>query len=217
MRVLVVEDERVLADRLAAGLRKQAFAVDVAYTGDAALELTAINPYDVLVLDRDLPGVSGDDVCRAVVGSGASTRVLMLTAAGSLDDRVHGLDIGADDYLRKPFEYPELVARIRALGRRSQPPLPPTLIRAGISLDSARRQVFRDGRFVPLSRKEFAVLAILMAADGAVISQEELLDRAWDEHADPFTNAVRVTVSKLRAKLGAPPVITTVSGAGYRI
>lgn len=217
MRVLVVEDEQVLADRLAAGLRRQSLAVDIAYDGDTALELVAINPYDVLVLDRDLPGVSGDDVCRAVVESGVPTRVLMLTAAGSLHDRVYGLDLGADDYLRKPFEYPELLARIRALGRRSQPPLPPTLHRAGISLDSARRQVTRDGRFVPLSRKEFAVLEILMTADGAVVSQEDLLARAWDEHADPFTNAVRVTVSKLRAKLGEPPVITTVPGAGYRI
>ena len=217
MRVLVVEDEQVLADRLAAGLRRQSFAVDVVYTGDAALELVAVNPYDVLILDRDLPGVSGDDVCRAVVSSGAPTRVLMLTAAGSLHDRVHGLDIGADDYLRKPFEYPELLARIRALGRRSQPPLPPTLERAGITLDPARRQVSREGRFVPLSRKEFAVLEILLGADGAVVSQEDLLARAWDEHADPFTNAVRVTISKLRAKLGHPPVISTVPGAGYRI
>ena len=217
MRILVAEDERVLADRLASGLRRQSFAVDVAYAGDTALELLAINSYDVLVLDRDLPGTHGDDVCREVVASQARTRVLMLTAAGSLRARVDGLDLGADDYLGKPFEYPELVARIRALARRSQPALPPTLQRAGISLDPARRQVFRDGAYIPLSRKEFAVLELLMAANGAVVSQEDLLARAWDEHADPFTNAVRVTVSKLRAKLGAPSVITTVPCAGYTI
>jgi DNA-binding response OmpR family regulator len=201
MRILVAEDEQLLADRLASGLRRQSFAVDVAYAGDTALELLAINSYDVLVL----------------VASQARTRVLMLTAAGSLRDRVDGLDLGADDYLGKPFEYPELVARIRALARRSQPALPPTLQRAGISLDPARRQVFRDGMYIPLSRKEFAVLELLMAADGAVVSQEDLLARAWDEHADPFTNTVRVTVSKLRAKLGAPSVITTVPCAGYTI
>jgi DNA-binding response OmpR family regulator len=217
MRILVAEDEQLLADRLASGLRRQSFAVDVAYAGDTALELLAINSYDVLVLDRDLPGTHGDDVCREVVASQARTRVLMLTAAGSLRDRVGGLDLGADDYLGKPFEYPELVARIRALARRSQPALPPTLQRAGISLDPARRQVFRDGMYIPLSRKEFAVLELLMAANGAVVSQEDLLARAWDEHADPFTNTVRVTVSKLRAKLGAPSVITTVPCAGYTI
>jgi two-component system response regulator VanR len=217
MRLLVVEDERLLADRLATGLRRQSFAVDVAYAGDTALDLLSVHAYDVLVLDRDLPGVHGDDVCRAVVASDVPTRVLMLTAAGSLRDRVHGLDLGADDYLRKPFEYPELLARVRALLRRAQAPLPPTLHRADITLDSARRQVIRDSRFIPLSPKEFAVLEILMAADGAVVSQEDLLARAWDEHADPFTNAVRVTVSKLRAKLGEPVVITTVPCAGYRI
>ncbi|HEY4452817.1 MAG TPA: response regulator transcription factor [Pseudonocardiaceae bacterium] len=217
MRILVAEDERVLADRLASGLRRQSFAVDVAYAGDAALELLAINSYDVLVLDRDLPGTHGDDVCREVVASQARTRVLMLTAACAPRDRVDGLDLGADDYLGKPFDYPELVARIRALARRAQPALPPTLRRAGISLDPARRQVFRDGAFIPLSRKEFAVLELLMAANGAVVSQEDLLARAWDEHADPFTNVVRVTISKLRAKLGEPSVITTVPCAGYTI
>ena len=217
MRILVAEDEQVLADRLATGLRRQSFAVDVAYAGDTALELLAINAYDVLVLDRDLPGTHGDDVCREVVASQARTRVLMLTAAGTLRDRVGGLDLGADDYLGKPFEYPELLARIRALVRRSQPVLPPTLHRAGISLDPARRQVFRDGVFIPLSRKEFAVLELLLAADGAVVSQEDLLARAWDEHADPFTHVVRVTVSKLRAKLGEPAVIATVPCAGYTI
>ncbi len=217
MRILVAEDEKVLADRLATGLRRQSFAVDVAYAGDTALELLAVNAYDVLVLDRDLPGTHGDQVCREVVASQARTRVLMLTASGSLRDRVDGLDLGADDYLGKPFEYPELIARIRALARRAQPALPPTLDRAGITLDPARRQVFRDGVFVPLSRKEFAVLELLMAADGAVVSQEDLLARAWDEHADPFTNAVRVTISKLRAKLGEPAVITTLPGSGYTI
>jgi DNA-binding response OmpR family regulator len=217
VRILIAEDEQVLADRLAAGLRQQAFAVDVSYAGDTALERLAVNPYDVVILDRDLPKVHGDDVCREVVRSAPGTRILMLTASGSVQDRVNGLNLGADDYLPKPFDYPELVARIHALARRVAPALPPTLRRAGITLDPARHQVSRDGVFIPLSRKEFSVLQILMSADGAVVSQEELLTRAWDETIDPFTNSARVVVSRLRAKLGEPPVIMTLPGLGYVI
>ena len=217
MRVLVVEDEQVLADAVATGLRRDSMAVDVVYDGDAALERIAVNDYDVVVLDRDLPLVHGDDVCRHIVNSGLSTRVLMLTAAGDVADRVEGLTMGADDYLAKPFAFPELIARIRALGRRAVPALPPVLERAGIRVDPSRREVLRDGRQVPLSPKEFAVLEVLMRADGAAVSSEQLLEKAWDENADPFTNVVRVTVMTLRRKLGEPPVVLTVPGAGYRI
>lgn len=193
-----------------------AFAVDVVYDGDAALERLGTNAYDVLVLDRDLPVVHGDDVCRAVVDSGSGTRVLMLTAAAAVRDRVAGLRLGADDYLVKPFAMVELSARVQVLVRRGHP-LPPKLTRAGVVLDPARREVFRDGRYVPLSRKEFAVLAELLRADGSVLSAEDLLERAWDEHIDPFTNVVRVTMMKLRRKLGDPPLINTVPGVGYQI
>jgi DNA-binding response OmpR family regulator len=217
MRVLVAEDERVLADRVTAGLRKQAMAVDVAYDGESAWDLLTINSYDVCVLDRDLPRVHGDEICARLVARGALTRVLMLTAAGTVADRVEGLGLGADDYLAKPFDYPELVARIRALGRRSTPALPPVMERAGIVVDTPRRQAFRDGRYLNLSGKEFAVLEVLVGAKGSVVSSEQLLEKAWDENTDPFTNSVRVTMSKLRAKLGDPPVITTVHGAGYRL
>ncbi|MEY9929573.1 DNA-binding response OmpR family regulator [Catenulispora sp. GP43] len=217
MRVLVVEDEQVLADAVATGLRRDSMAVDVVYDGDAALERIAVNDYDVVVLDRDLPLVHGDDVCRHIVHSGLSTRVLMLTAAGDVADRVEGLTLGADDYLAKPFAFPELIARIRALGRRAVPALPPVLERAGIRVDPSRREVMRDGRLVPLSPKEFAVLEVLMRANGAAVSSEQLLEKAWDENADPFTNVVRVTVMTLRRKLGEPPVVVTVPGAGYRI
>src|SRR5882757_8342488 len=205
MRVLVAEDEPALIEILLQGLRTQGLAVDAATDGAQALELLAINDYDVLVLDRDLPLVHGDDVCREVVAQG-KTRVLMLTAAGTIDDRVEGLNLGADDYLAKPFAFAELVARIQALGRRARAALPPVLRRAGISLDVPRHQVSRDGRFVPLSRKEFAVLEILLRAEGTVVSAEELLEKAWDENADPFTNSVRVSVMTLRRKLGEPPV-----------
>jgi two-component system response regulator VanR len=181
------------------------------------VEVLSINDYDVLVLDRDLPGVHGDEVCRRLVHTGARTRILMLTAAGSVRDLVEGLNLGADDYLAKPFEYGELVARIQALGRRAARPLPPVVERAGVIVDVPRRQAFRDGHLLPLTLKEFAVLEVLMLAGGTVVSAEQLLERAWDAHADPFTNAVRVTISKLRAKLGDPPVIETVPGAGYRI
>ena len=217
MRVLIVEDERLLADAIAEGLRQEALAVDIAYDGAAALDRLSVNTYDVLVLDRDLPLVHGDDVCRAVVSSGADTRVLMLTAASEVTERVHGLSLGADDYLGKPFAFAEFVARVRALGRRARPAAPPVLTRAGIKLDPARHEVYRDDQHVPLSRKEFAVLEELLRADGAVVSAEQLLERAWDENIDPFTNVLRVTVMTLRRKLGEPPVVLTVSGIGYRI
>ncbi|WP_197699326.1 response regulator transcription factor [Micromonospora chokoriensis] len=217
MRVLVVEDETVLADAIAEWLRRESFAVDVAYDGDAALERLGVNEYAVVVLDRDLPVVHGDDVCRAIVDAGGETRVLMLTAAAAVRERVAGLALGADDYLTKPFALVELSARVHALTRRARPATPPTLRRAGIQLDPARHEVRRDDRHVPLSRKEFAVLAELLRADGAVVSAEDLLERAWDEHIDPFTNVVRVTVMKLRRKLGDPPVIETIPGAGYQI
>ncbi|GIF47010.1 DNA-binding response OmpR family regulator [Asanoa ferruginea] len=217
MRVLVVEDERLLADAVGEGLRREALAVDVVYDGDAALERLGVNEYDVLVLDRDLPIVHGDDVCRAVVASGAATRVLMLTAAVDVADRVAGLGLGADDYLPKPFAFAELVARVRALGRRARPAAPPLLRRGGLTLDPGRREVTRDGLPLVLSRKEFAVLEELLRADGSVVSAEQLLERAWDEHIDPFTNVLRVTVMTLRRKLGPPQVVLTVPGVGYQI
>jgi DNA-binding response OmpR family regulator len=215
--VLVVEDESLLAESIAEWLRREAFAVDVAYDGDAALERLGVNDYDVVVLDRDLPVVHGDEVCRAIVDSGGETRVLMLTAAAAVRERVAGLALGADDYLTKPFALVELSARVHALRRRPRRAAPPTLTRAGVVVDPARREVHRDGRYVPLSRKEFAVLVELLRAEGAVVSAEELLERAWDEHIDPFTNVVRVTVMKLRRKLGEPPVVETVPGVGYRV
>ncbi len=217
MRVLVAEDERMLADSIREGLRAESLAVDVAYDGEAALERLRVNSYDVLILDRDLPGVHGDEVCRAVVADGGLVRILMLTAAGDIRSRVEGLSAGADDYLPKPFAFEELVARVHALARRSRPADPPMLMRAGIRLDWAHRQVFRDGCYVPLARKEFGVLAELLRADGAVVSTETLLEKVWDENIDPFTNTVRTTMMKLRRKLGDPPVIETVTGAGYRI
>jgi DNA-binding response OmpR family regulator len=217
MRILVVEDEPLLAGAVAEWLRGDAHAVDVVHDGGAALERIDVNDYDVVVLDRDLPVVHGDEVCRAVTAGGAATRVLMLTAAAGIDDRVAGLSLGADDYLPKPFAFPELAARVVALGRRSRPAAPPVLTRGGIRLDPHRREVYRDGRYVPLSRKEFAVLAELLRADGTPVSAERLLEKAWDEHADPFTNAVRITILKLRRKLGDPPVVLTEPGVGYRI
>jgi DNA-binding response OmpR family regulator len=217
VRVLVVEDEPLLADAIVEWLRREALAVDVAYDGAAALEHLAVFGYDVVVLDRDLPVVSGDEVCRTIAGTGGDTRVLMLTAAAAVRDRVAGLAIGADDYLPKPFAFVELSARVHALLRRARPAAPPVLERAGIRLDPNRREVYRDGRYVPLSRKEFAVLAELMRAGGGVVTAEDLLERAWDEHIDPFTNVLRVTVMKLRRKLGDPPVVETVAGVGYQI
>ena len=217
MRILVVEDEPLLADAVAEGLRHDAHAVDVVYDGAAALERAQVNDYDVLVLDRDLPVVHGDEVCRQLAGRDTTARIIMLTAAADIDDRVEGLALGADDYLPKPFAFRELSARVAALGRRSRPAAPPVLRRAGISLDPHRREVFRDGRYVPLSRKEFAVLAELLRADGTAVSAEQLLEKAWDENADPFTHAVRMTILKLRRKLGNPPVLLTEPGVGYRI
>ncbi|WP_155370548.1 response regulator transcription factor [Catellatospora vulcania] len=217
MRILVVEDEPLVADAVARWLRGDAHAVDVVHDGGAALERIGVNEYDVVVLDRDLPVVHGDDVCRSLAAGAADARVLMLTAAAELDDRVAGLVLGADDYLPKPFAFAELSARVAALGRRARPAAPPVLQRAGIRLDPHRREVFRDGRYVPLSRKEFAVLAELLRADGAAVSAERLLEKAWDEHTDPFTHAIRMTILKLRRKLGDPPVVQTEPGVGYRI
>jgi DNA-binding response OmpR family regulator len=217
MRILVVEDEPLVADAVARWLRGDAHAVDVVHDGGAALERIGVNDYDVVVLDRDLPVVHGDDVCRSLAAGAADARVLMLTAAAELDERVAGLVLGADDYLPKPFAFAELSARVAALGRRTRPAVPPVLQRAGIRLDPHRREVFRDGRYVPLSRKEFAVLAELLRADGAAVSAERLLEKAWDEHTDPFTHAIRMTILKLRRKLGDPPVVQTEPGVGYRI
>jgi DNA-binding response OmpR family regulator len=217
VRVLVVEDERLLADAITSGLRNHAMAVDVAYDGDTALERLAVNDYDVVVLDRDLPRVSGDQVCTMLVESRTDTRILMLTAATAVTQRVAGLGLGADDYLTKPFDFTELIARIHALGRRARPAAPPVLERTGIRLDPHRRTVTRDGEPVSLSRKEFAVLTELLRAEGGVVSAEQLLEKAWDEHTDPFTGVVRFTIMMVRRKLGDPPVIETLPGAGYRI
>lgn len=217
MRVLVVEDEKVLADTVAVGLRRHAIAVDVCYDGQAAYEKASCNDYDVVVLDRDLPLLHGDDVCAALVADGVPARILMLTAARTIADRVDGFGLGADDYLPKPFAFAELVARVQALGRRSRPAAPPVLSRKGITLDPHRRTVTRDDAPVALSRKEFAVLAELLRADGGVVSSEQLLEKAWDENADPFTGVVRYTVMMLRRKLGEPNVVETLPGAGYRL
>ena len=217
MRVLVVEDEVPLADAIARGLRREGMAVDIAYDGELGLEKAMITRYDVLVLDRDLPGRSGDDICRRLSGEGSLTRVLMLTAAGTLEDRVQGLELGADDYLGKPFAFTELVARVRALGRRATPAAPPVLHGpGGIVVDPARRTATRHGADLGLTNKELGVLEVLLQADGAVVSSEELLERVWDEFADPFTTTVRVTVMTLRKKLGEPRVVHTVVGRGYR-
>ncbi|MFC4057811.1 response regulator transcription factor [Planomonospora corallina] len=217
MRVLVVEDHEELAHTVATGLRREGMAVDVALDGETALDRASVNRYDVVVLDRDLPGLHGDEVCRTLVRTGDPARVLMLTAAGTIDDRVSGLGIGADDYLPKPFAFAELVARIRALTRRAHPALPPVLVHGDLRLDPASRVATRAGLRLSLSPKEFAVLELLLAAGGAVVSAEELLERCWDEFADPFTQTVKVTVSRLRRKLGDPPLIETVPQAGYRI
>ena len=217
MRVLVVEDQARLAAAVAEGLRREAMAVDVSLDGADALAHIAVHRYDVIVLDRDLPGVHGDRVCRAIATGHAETRVLMLTASSTISDRVDGLELGADDYLPKPFEFAELVARIRALGRRSMSALPPKLAAGDILLDPARRVSYRGSRRLELSPKEFAVLEYLLAADGRVVSAEELLGRVWDEAADPFTSTVKTTIGRLRAKVGVPPVIETVRGSGYRI
>ena len=217
MRVLVAEDFEILARSIGTGLRREGIAVDVVLDGDDALEHLAATRYDVVVLDRDLPGVHGDEVCRRIAAAGAGSRVLMLTAASTIRDRVEGLGLGADDYLPKPFDFAELVARVRALARRSAPAVPPVLIAGDLRLDPARRVAERAGRRLDLSPREFAVLECLLAAEGRVVSAEELLERVWDEMADPFTTAVKSTIRRLRAKLGEPPVVETVREGGYRI
>ncbi len=217
MRVLVVEDHEGLADAVAGGLRREGMAVDVALDGSTALERTAVTNYDVIVLDRDLPDVHGDEVCRTLVTSRAQSRILMLTASGTIADRVDGLGIGADDYLPKPCDFAELVARIRALARRAVPPLPPTFAHGDLTLDPGRRVAVRGGRRLDVTAKELGVLEYLLAAQGRIVSAEELLEHVWDQNADPFTHAVKVTISRLRAKLGDPPLIHTVREGGYRI
>ena len=217
MRVLILEDEPYMADAIRDGLRLEAIAADVAADGDAALEMLSINSYDIAVLDRDVPGPTGDEVARHIVASGSGMPILMLTAADRLDDKASGFELGADDYLTKPFALQELVLRLRALDRRRAHNRPPVREIAGLRLDPFRREVYRDGRYVALTRKQFAVLEVLVATEGGVVSAEELLERAWDQNADPFTNAVRITVSALRKRLGEPSIIATVAGAGYRI
>lgn len=217
MRLLVIEDDRELAQAIAAGLRREGLAVDVALDGSDGLERAQVTEYDVVVLDRDLPGTHGDAVCAEIVQARSRTRILMLTAASTLDERVEGLGLGADDYLPKPFAFAELVARVRALLRRAQPALAPVLIHGDLELDAGRRLVRRGGRRIELAPKEFGVLELLLAAEGRVVPAEELLERVWDEAADPFTSAVKVTISRLRRKLGDPPVIQTVAQAGYSL
>jgi two-component system response regulator VanR len=217
VRVLIVEDEPLLGNAIRTGLRLEAIAADLAADGTTALELLRLNTYDIAVLDRDVPGPSGDRIAAHIVASGTGTPILMLTAADRLDDKASGFELGADDYLTKPFELRELVLRLRALDRRRAHSRPPVREIAGLRLDPFRREVYRDGRYVPLTRKQFAVLEVLVAAEGGVISAEELLERAWDENADPFTNAVRITVSALRKRLGEPQIIVTVAGVGYRL
>src|SRR6201746_566806 len=217
MRVLIVEDEPYLAEAIRDGLRLEAIATDIAGDGNAALELLSVNTYDIAVLDRDIPGPSGDEIAKRCVAPDSGMPILMLTAADRLDDKTSGFELGADDYLTKPFDLRELVLRLRALDRRRAHNRPPVLEIAGLRLDPFRREVYREGRYVPLTRKQFAVLEVLVAAEGGVVSAEELLQRAWDENANPFTNAVRITVSALRKRLGEPAIIATVPGAGYRI
>jgi len=217
VRVLVIEDDEEMAEVVASGLRREKMAVDVAFDATAGLERALLNDYDVVVLDRDLPGLHGDDVCAELVAAGCRSRVLMLTAAAAMEDLVDGLGIGADDYLPKPFDFPVLVARIGALMRRAQPAIPPLLRRGDLVVDTAQRRAFRGNQRLELAPKEFGVLELLLASRGRIVSAEELLERVWDEAADPFTSAVKITVSRLRAKLGDPPVIETVAKSGYRI
>jgi DNA-binding response OmpR family regulator len=215
--VLVVEDDEEMAQTVAVGLRRAQMAVDVAFDGPAGLERALYNNYDVIVLDRDLPGMHGDDVCAELIEARCRSRILMLTAAASTEDLVDGLNLGADDYLSKPFDFPALVARIGALARRAHPAVPPVLRDGDLVVDTARRTASRGGRTLELSPKEFGVLEILLASKGRAVSAEELLERVWDEAADPFTNAVKITMSRLRTKLGDPPVIETVAKHGYRV
>jgi DNA-binding response OmpR family regulator len=217
MRVLVIEDDAELAEAVAVGLRRELLAIDVSLDGNDGLERALFTGYDVIVLDRDLPGVHGDTVCAELIAAGCRSRILMLTAAATIEDRVGGLSLGADDYLPKPFAFAELVARVRALARRAQPAVPPVLINGDVCVDPARRTVRRAGYLLDLGPKEFGVLELLLAAQGRVVSAEELLERVWDEMADPFSSAVKVTMSRLRRKLGEPPLIETVAQAGYRV
>jgi DNA-binding response OmpR family regulator len=216
VRILVVEDHALMARTIAEGLRDAGMAVDVSLDGASAIESATLNRYDVVVLDRDLPVVHGDAVCAALVGGRSEARILMLTAAGSVEDRVAGLTLGAHDYLPKPFAFAELVARVRSLGRRSPSP-PPLLVRGDLVVDTARALVSRGGRPISLTAKELSLLEVLCAADGAVVSAEELFERVWDERTDPFSNVVAVTIGRLRRKLGDPPLIETVIGRGYRL
>ncbi|MBT2505644.1 MULTISPECIES: response regulator transcription factor [Streptomyces] len=217
MRVLVVEDDEEMAQTVAVGLRRARMAVDVAFDGQEGLDRALFSDYDVIVLDRDLPGMHGDDVCAELIASGCRSRVLMLTAAATAEALVDGLSLGADDYLAKPFDFPVLVARIGALARRSHPLMPPVIRHGDLEVDTARRKASRGGRQLDLAPKEFGVLELLASSKGRAVSAEELLERVWDEAADPFTSAVKITVSRLRAKLGNPPVIETVAKSGYRI
>jgi DNA-binding response OmpR family regulator len=217
VRILVIEDDRELAEALATGLRRAQMAVDVALDGKAGLERALATTYDVIVLDRDLPRLHGDEVCAELIAARSRSRVLMLTAAGTIDDRVEGLGCGADDYLAKPFAFAELAARVHALFRRAQPAIPPVLVNGDLELDIGKRRVRRCGQSLDLGPKEFGVLEVLLAAEGRVVSTEELLFRVWDEEADLFTTAVKVTISRLRRKLGDPPLIETLPQAGYRI
>ena len=217
MRVLVIEDDAEMAEAVATGLRRARMAVDVALDGPAGLERALVYDYDVIVLDRDLPGMHGDQICGELIAAGRRSRVLMLTAAAAMQDQVDGLTLGADDYLPKPFDFPVLVARIGALTRRAQPAIPPVLRHGELVVDTAKRRAFRGERLLDLAPKEFGVLELLLAAQGRTVSAEELLERVWDEFADPFTNAVKITISRLRRKLGDPPLIETIAQAGYRI
>ena len=217
MRVLVIEDDQELAEAVAAGLRNLQISADVALDGPSGLSRALVNDYDVIVLDRDLPGIHGDQICAKLVAERCRSRVLMLTAAAASQDLVDGLGLGADDYLAKPFDFPVLVARIAALFRRAQPAIPPLLRHGELVLDTAKRQAFRADRRLELAPKELGALELLLAAEGRTVSAEELLARVWDEEADPFTSAVKITISRLRAKLGDPPIIETVAKSGYRI
>ncbi|MPZ71212.1 MAG: response regulator [Actinobacteria bacterium] len=217
MRVLVIEDDEEMAEAVANGLRRARMAVDLAFDGPSGLERALINDYDVIVLDRDLPGMHGDEICAELVAAGCRSRVLMLTAAGAMEDLVDGLGLGADDYLPKPFDFPVLVARIGALLRRAQPAIPPVLRVGDLVVDTAQRQAYRSDRQLDLAPKEFGVLELLLASQGRAVSAEELLERVWDEAADPFTTSVKITISRLRTKLGDPPIIETVAKSGYRI
>ncbi len=217
MRVLVIEDDAEMAETVAVGLRRHRMAVDVAYNGPSGLDRALVNDYDVIILDRDLPGIHGDDICAELIAAGRRSRVLMLTAAATMDDLVDGLGLGADDYLPKPFDFPVLLARLGALARRAQPAIPPVLCHGDLRVDTGQRRAWRGARQLDLAPKEFGVLELLLGAGGRTVSTEELLERVWDEHTDPFTNAVKITISRLRTKLGEPPLIETVTKSGYRI